>query len=135
MTTPIENNTEELREILQTVNALPTAESGGGGSFEIPFIDVNELGILDGSDPSYQENVEISQATFDELATKLQAPLVRLRFLNGGISFEKTFLTGFVDYSEQGEYYATSADLGVTFNFGIFINAKSNKPNVYFGAG
>ena len=52
MATTIENNTEGLQEILRQVNALPSAESGGGGAFEIPVIDLIELGF-----PEFDEDI------------------------------------------------------------------------------
>ena len=87
MSTPIENNTEGLQEILQAVNALPSAESGGGGgsggSFEIPTIDLRELGFPDVDedtliDDRYEYQELIDENMFRQFKNALELGLVKI---------------------------------------------------------
>lgn len=101
MSTPIENNTAGLQEILRTVNALPTAESGGGssgGSSGIPVIDCRELGFSNFSSSSaYNETVTINQTTYNELKTKLESGIVKLTMLFMGGPLTIGLCTGIWD--------------------------------------
>lgn len=84
MSTPIETNTEQLQEILRTVNNLPSV--GGGGSFEIPVIDCIELGFPEindetaGTDGMYQEFVPVDADTYQSVVSKMAAGIVSIRF-------------------------------------------------------
>ena len=98
MATLIENNTEELREILQTVNALPTAGSGGGGSSSISVIDLRELGFPYVTGPGYSEAVEFDQTTWDAIKSMIEYGVVKIKFSTpDGITGTETFLCTIIE--------------------------------------
>lgn len=82
MSTPIENNTEELQNILQTVYNLPNA----GGSAGIPEINFAELGFPEINEDTFNENnnyiynqaLEIDDSTANVLASKFEVGFVNI---------------------------------------------------------
>ena len=76
----LQSNNSDLQTILQTVNALPTAGSGGGG-FSIPTIDLREMGfpeINEENVDNYAELIFPDSETIDLFKTKIENGLVKL---------------------------------------------------------
>ena len=76
MSTPIEANTEELQNILETVNNLPNL---GGGGFNIPVIDLAELGfenIIVGK----SQSMPIDTTTYEQYGALMRTGIVQIKF-------------------------------------------------------
>jgi hypothetical protein len=101
MSTPIENNTEELQTILQAVNNLPNA----GGGFSIPVIDLAELGfenIVIGG----EQTVQIDNSTYEQYADLMRKGIVQIK-----CSCEQEIYPGFIEPTD----YVLTATVGMTF--------------------
>jgi hypothetical protein len=106
MSTLIETNTEELQEILKTVNNLPNA----GGGFSIPVIDLVAFGFpIIGESENYEEVVMFDQITWETIKSAMESGAVKVRFaLNDYTTAMTTFLceiTESVESPTQRECY------------------------------
>lgn len=135
MSTPIENNTEGLEEILRTVNELPAAGGGSGSPLEIPVIDCTALGFPNLTAPPYGQTVSISQATYNELKTKLEFGFVKLYFMFGGTPLTIGCLTGVYPATGNPAYVALSFDVArMVYAFNISNNGGTYVASLSIGS-
>lgn len=134
MPTPMESNTLGLQEILRTVNTLPAAESGGGGSFEIPLIDLVELGFPNYTGSVYNETVMIDSNTYNTLKTKLEFGFVKIRTLCYGTPLTIGFSTGVWPDSSMPLYNAATYDYaGMKYTFAISLSGGTYEATLTIG--
>lgn len=108
----LESNTQELREILNTVNALPTAGEGGGGAqqcdLEIYVYNPPIENGYSGGKENYQ--ISITSGFVQDVINKIVAnekPRVFLRFVSYYMGIEMTSILPAVDLTfnyEMPEY-------------------------------
>ena len=135
MSTPIENNTEELQEILQTVNNLPNL---GGSEYDLELIaDMpDEIQFVSGLSA---EHITVN-GNYETLNAKIMSgkgikAVLRHSYDNGQFVYQNTLSAFSAGFNNAGDFDAVFADFlicagpGFALGFNYIVHVKLKADN------